>query len=98
MQLTMLEKVFGKSAQLTVLEYLLRNQGKTTYLSGISEDTGLSHSSVSRVIAPLTEIGVVKEERIGKMIRTFTLNEESELTKYLISFYKDMNNSLRVKG
>jgi len=94
----MLEKVFGKSAQLTVLEYLLKNQDKTTYLSGIAEDTRLSHSSVSRVMEPLIEIGVVKEERIGKMIRTFTLNEESELAKNLISFYRDVNNSLMVKG
>jgi len=91
----MLEKVFGRSAQLTVLEYLLNNQGKTTYLSGIAEDTGLSHSSVSRVMEPLIEMGLVKEERIGKMIRTFTLNEESELAQNLISFYKDLNNSLR---
>jgi len=87
----MLEKVFGKSAQLTVLEYLLKNQGKTTYLSGIAEETGLSHSSVSRVMEPLIEIGVVKEERVGKMIRIFTLNEESELTQNVISFYKNMN-------
>ncbi len=94
----MLEKIFGKSAQLTVLEYLLRNQGKTTYLSGIAEEAGLSHSSVSRVLEPLIEIGVVKEERIGKMIRTFTLNEESELAQNLISFYRDMNGLLSAQG
>jgi len=93
----MLEKIFGKSAQLTVLEYLLGNQGKTTYLSGIAEDTELSHSSVSRVIEPLIEIGVVKEERVGKMIRTFTLNEESELTRNIKSFYNNVNSSLEVK-
>jgi len=94
----MLEKVFGKSAQLTVLEYLLKNQGRTTYLSGIAEDTELSHSSVSRVIGPLIEIGVVKEERVGKMIRTFTLNEESKLAQNLVSFYKDLDKSLRAQG
>jgi len=93
----MLEKIFGKSAQLTVLEYLLGNQGKTTYLSGIAEDTELSHSSVSRVIEPLIEIGVVKEERVGKMIRTFILNEESELTRNIKSFYNNVNSSLEVK-
>jgi len=93
----MLEKIFGRSTQLTVLEYLLKNRGRITYLSGIAEDTGLSHSSVSRVMRPLIEIGVVKEERIGRMIRTFTLNEENELTVCLINFYRDVNNLLRSK-
>ena len=91
----MLERIFGRSARLTVLEYLLKNRGRTTYLSGIAEGTGLSHSSVSRVMKPLIEIGVVKEERIGKMIRTFTLNEENELTECLINFYRDVDNLLR---
>jgi len=98
MSLNTLEKIFGKSAQSTVLEHLLKNQGKTAYLSGIAEATGLSHSSVSRVIETLVEIDIVKEERIGKMIRTFTLNENSELTRNLISFYQSLNISLRSEG
>jgi len=90
-----LEKIFGKTAQLTVLEYLLKNQGKTTYLSGIAEATGLSHSSVSRVMEPLIDMGVVREERIGKMIRTFTLNEENNLAKSIINFYEKVNEELK---
>ena len=43
-----LEKIFGKTAQLTVLEYLLHNKDNDTYLSGIATETGLSHSTVSR--------------------------------------------------
>jgi len=93
--LNRLEKIFGKTAQLTVLEYLLKNQGKTTYLSGIAEATGLSHSSVSRVMEPLIDMGVVREERIGKMIRTFTLNEENRLAKNVINFYEDVKEELK---
>jgi len=51
-----LEKIFGRNAQLIVLDYLIRNRGTTTYLSGIAEETGLSHSSVARVIEPLLEM------------------------------------------
>jgi DNA-binding MarR family transcriptional regulator len=84
------EKVFGRNAQLVVLEYLIRNRGTTTYLSGIAEETGLSHSSVARVIEPLLKLDVVKESRVGKQLRTFTLNEDSEIIRLLIRFYGDL--------
>jgi DNA-binding MarR family transcriptional regulator len=84
------EKVFGRNAQLVVLEYLIRNRGTTTYLSGIAEETRLSHSSVARVIEPLLKLDVVKESRVGKQLRTFTLNEDSEIIRLLIRFYGDL--------
>jgi len=89
-----IEKIFGRNAQLIVLEYLIGNRGTTTYLSGIAEEAGLSHSSVARVIEPLLEINIVKEGKMGKQIRTFTLNEDSEVTKLLIRFYEDLNKIL----
>ncbi len=48
-----LEKIFGKTAQMIVLKNLIEKQNESTYLSGIAAETGLSHSSVSRVITPL---------------------------------------------
>ena len=89
------EKVFGRNAQLVVLEYLIRTRGTTTYLSGIAEETGLSHSSVARVIEPLLKLDMVKESRVGKQIRTFTLNEDSETIRLLIRFYDDLSKVLR---
>ena len=90
-----IEKIFGRNAQLIVLEYLIRNRGTTTYLSGIAEETGLSHSSVARVIEPLLGMNIVKEGKMGKQIRTFTLNEDIEVTKLLIRFYEDLSKVLR---
>jgi DNA-binding transcriptional ArsR family regulator len=87
-----LEKIFGKTAQLLVLEYILNNRDKTSFLFGIAEETGLSHSSVSRVIEPLLKLDIVNEQKVGKVFRTFTLNEENELTKKLLKFYSDINN------
>ena len=89
-----IEKIFGRNAQLIVLEYLIENRGTTTYLSGIAEEAGLSHSSVARVIEPLLDMNIVKEGKMGKQIRTFTLNEDSEVTKLLIRFYEDLNKIL----
>ena len=85
-----LEKIFGGNAQTTTLEYLLKNRGKITYLSGIAKESGLSHSSVARVIELLLEKGIVKEIDISKQTRTFTLNEDNRITKLLIGFYEDL--------
>ncbi|HIH44519.1 MAG TPA: MarR family transcriptional regulator [Candidatus Methanoperedenaceae archaeon] len=91
------EKIFGRTAQQLVLENLIERRGETTYLSGISEETGLSHSSVARVIEPLVEQGIVLEKKLGKQIRTFRLNEEDMTAKLIIQFYSDLkkvsNNS-----
>ncbi len=84
----MFEKIFGKGAQQTVLEYLIENRNELTYLSGIAQATDLSHSSVARVLEPLLELGVVKENKLGKQVRTFKLNEENKKTKLIIDFYE----------
>lgn len=70
-----------------VLENLIEHQNESTYLSGIAEETGLSHSSVARVIDPLLREDIVIEKRMGKQIRTFKLNMEHEVTKLILSFH-----------
>lgn len=85
------EKIFGKTAQMTVLKNLIENQSEPTYLSGIAEATGLSHSSVSRVITPLVASGVILEKPLGKQIRTFQLNTENEAANLIVDFYKKIN-------
>jgi len=87
-----LEKIFGRTAQMTVLKNLIENQNEPTYLSGIAQETGLSHSSVSRVIVPLIGSGIVKEKPFGKQTRIFQLNMESEATKLILDLYTKINN------
>lgn len=96
--LNFFEKVFGKTAQLIVLEYLLNNKDDDTYLAGIAADTGLSHSTVSRVIEPLLEREIIKEKPLGKQIRVFKLNQESELTTHLLKFYDDLKRMMNNVG
>jgi predicted transcriptional regulator len=86
-----LEKIFGKTAQVTVLKNLIENQNELTYLSGIAKETGLSHSIVSKVIKPLVSSGIVVEKPLGKYIRTFHVNPESEAANSLIDFYNKIN-------
>ena len=86
------EEVLGRSARITILETLLKNRGKITYLSGLAVETGLSHSSVSRVIEDLVRIGIVEEEPLGKQTKIFRLNEGNKLTQLMIRFYQDLEN------
>lgn len=86
-----LEKIFGKTAQMTVLKNLIERQNDPTYLSGIAEETGLSHASVSRVITPLIGAGIVTEKPFGKQTRIFQLNMENEATNLIIEFYSKIN-------
>lgn len=87
-----IEKIFGKTAQMTVLKNLIKNQNEPTYLSGIAQETGLSHSSVSRVMTPLVGSGVVTEKPLGKQFRIFQLNMESEATKLILDLYNKINH------
>jgi DNA-binding MarR family transcriptional regulator len=88
--MSQLEKLFGKTAQLIVLEYLIKKRGEINYLSGIAEGTGVYHSSVARVIEPLLENNIVIEKKIGKQIRSFYLNEGHKAVKLLITFYNEL--------
>ena len=87
-----LEKILGKTAQIIVLKNLIENQNEPTYLSRIAQETGLSHSSVSRVVTPLIGSGIVKEKPLGKQIRIFQLNMESEATRLILDFYNKINH------
>ncbi|WP_292466321.1 MarR family transcriptional regulator [Methanolobus sp.] len=87
-----LEEIFGKTAQMTVLKNLIAHKDESTYLSGIADETGLSHSSVARVITPLIKSNVVIEKPLGKQIRTFKLNLENEKTRLILEFYNNINN------
>ena len=86
-----LEAIFGRNAQIIVLGYLLRHRDSVTYLSGIAEATGLSHSSVARVIEPLLEMDIVREENYGKQIRIFRVNEDNEVYDLLIRFVDELD-------
>lgn len=86
-----LEQIFGKTAQMTVLKNLIEHQNDSTYISGIAKETGLSNSTVSKVITPLVMSGIVIEKPLGKHIRTFHVDPEEKATNLIIDFYNKIN-------
>jgi len=87
-----LEEVLGRNARIIVLETFLKNRDKITYLSGLAEETGLSHSSVSRVIEDLVRAGIVEEEPLGKQTKIFRLSGGNKLAQLMIRFYEDLED------
>lgn len=81
-------EVLGKTAQLQVLIHLLNCMEKEDYLSGIAKATKLSHSSVSRVMNPLLKAGIVTEKRLGKQIRIFQINPNSEIAQKTPEYFE----------
>ena len=85
-----LEKIFGKTAQMTVLENLIEHRDDPTYISGIARETGLSNSIVSKVLKPLVMSGIAIEKPLGKT-RTFRLNLKDNATNLIINFHTKIN-------
>ena len=88
-----LEKIFGNTAQMTVLKNLIENQNEPTYISGIARETGLSNSIVSKVLIPLVMSGIVTEKPLGKL-RTFYMNPENKAANLVVDFYNGINQIL----
>jgi len=87
-----IEALFGKTAQMTVLKNLLSHKTDSNYLSGIALETGLSHSSVSRVIVPLVNAGIVTESQLGKQIRLFTWNASNPIANLIARFIEEIES------
>ena len=85
-----LKKIFGDNARVIVLEHLIRNPDSMTYPSGIAEETGLSNSTVSRVMEPLLKLDMVREIGPSKRVKSFELNKDNGFTKALLSFYEEI--------
>lgn len=85
-----LEKIFGSSARMIVLENLLKNNNEFTYLSGIAKETGLSNSSVARVIEELVETDFVVEKKLGNHVKIFTINKENAQARLIIKLYYEL--------
>jgi DNA-binding transcriptional ArsR family regulator len=83
-RLDALRGIFGNSAQVKVLEFLVENYKEAKMMSEVAMGAGVANSTTSRVIEPLVQSGIVKETRIGKQIRMFRLNIEDEKAKLLL--------------
>jgi len=85
-------EIFGDSAQVKVLDFLLHNLNDTMMISDVAKGSGVANSTTARVVEPLIQSGIVRETRIGKQIRIIRLNEEDEKAKLLLKLVQGLGN------
>ncbi|MEM2929218.1 MAG: helix-turn-helix domain-containing protein [Nitrososphaerota archaeon] len=85
-----LNKLFGPSIYLLVLDMFIENPDKMINLREISRLVNKNPGSVTRVMAKLVKNGFLKQTKIGKVSYVYNLNIENEKVKLLIDFYKKL--------
>ena len=83
-----LVSVFGSRQQTRALELLLSNRSKVFSQAGLARELRCSASTVSRVLLPLVELGLVKMDTIGDQMKIVALNAENQRAKLLLEFYE----------
>jgi DNA-binding MarR family transcriptional regulator len=87
-----IQEIFGDSAQVKVLEFLLQNLRDTMMISDVAKGAGVANSTTARVVEPLIQAGIVKETRIGKQIRIIRINEDDKKAKILLRFVQEIKS------
>ncbi|WEU39810.1 MAG: helix-turn-helix domain-containing protein [Candidatus Odinarchaeum yellowstonii] len=78
--------VFGDSGQVKLIQFILKTKGNLMNLSEIARRTNLANSTVSRLVDDLIKLGVVKEIKVGSLMRVVYLAEDHPLTRLLLDF------------
>lgn len=83
-----LVSIFGSRQQTRALELLLSNQSKVFSQAGLARELRCSASTVSRVLVPLVELGLVKVDTIRDQMKIVALDAENQRAKLLLEFYE----------
>ncbi len=85
MEKSSFRRVFGDSPMLRVIDFLLSERGLYDYtLSDISENSGVSWSTLHRIFPRLLKMGIVEQTRSIANAKLYRLNEKSPLVQELI--------------
>ncbi|MBS3056235.1 MAG: hypothetical protein J4473_02250 [Candidatus Aenigmarchaeota archaeon] len=81
-------RMLGNSPALRLIDFFIGSPDFDFSMTEISKDTGISWVVLERIIPEFLNAGVIKETRqVGKS-KMFMLNEENEISKYLIGMDK----------
>jgi predicted transcriptional regulator len=84
--MTRLTDIFQSRAQVRLVEHLLDSPGKVFNQSTLAGFLDVSPSTVSRIIEPLVQHGIVLFERYEGGMKILALNQDSQKTKALMDF------------
>ena len=78
-------RVFGDSPMVKVMDFLLAEKGLYDYtLSDISENSGVSWTTLHKIFPKLVEMEIVEQTRTIANAKLYRLNEKNPLAQELI--------------
>ncbi len=87
-----LKDVFGDSGQIKLIQFMLKTKGNLMNLSEIARRTSLANSTVSRLIDNLIKLGIIKEIKVGNLMRVVYIVENHPLTQLLLDFQSKLDS------
>lgn len=82
----MINKIFGPSIHLLVLDMFLENQDGMMNLREIARVVDKNPGSISRVLPILVEKGFLEQIRVGKNMHIYRLNKDNEIVELTLEF------------
>jgi len=74
--ISQIDKLFGSRTRVLILSKLIMNANRSLYIRQLSRELGLTFSVVYKELENLKDLGLVTEERKGRL-RLFTINKDS---------------------
>ena len=86
----MINKIFGPSIHLLVLDLFLEDGDELLNLREVARRVDKNPGSISRVMPTLIENGFVEQIQVGKNTYVYRLNKEDETVKLILEFSKNL--------
>ena len=84
------EGIFGNTAELRLLEFLLPLEGLSFNLSELAEEAGVSRPTSQKVVEKFVEHGIMKIAKKEGITKFYEINKSSPF----VFFFEEINNSL----
>ncbi|MFB6209375.1 MAG: winged helix-turn-helix domain-containing protein [Candidatus Nanohaloarchaea archaeon] len=97
MEETPLEKIFGESAALKILDILMKHPSMDYSKKELAEVTGIAESTVHRNWDKIEEMDAVEKTRKYGKTQLYRLNQDSEVVKQLFKLDQELRDREEVK-
>jgi len=89
MEQTIFTKIVGDSAEMRIIDFLLLEGRLFDYpMTEIAKNSHVSWTTFNEIFPKFIKMGIVKQTRRIGRARLFKLNEDNEITKAWITFWK----------
>ena len=97
MEKTPLEKIFGESAALKILDVLMKHPSMDYSKKELAEAAGVAESTVHRSWDKIEEMNAIEKSRKYGKTQLYKLNQDSGIVKQLFKIDQELRKDSEVK-